>query len=417
MMRNKKIKLVSLMVIPFLALSMTTASIQVQAQEVKPPVQDGPVSVDVVKAAMENQAKTGFAPVDYAKVNFSPDAPYFEGIYPIDPATMIQAECGGKYLDEECFVRVGVPIPPNVAFTAVDEKGQPTFRGVRPPSAEQMKDPTNLAPNSFPTSKVPDGLSKVEGRPGQPDQPGVSAYYGDWRHEQQGWLLGPLAAPNLGVFATNSSPNWNMPGWWWPYYLYQTMYPGNSCIESGMLHQMYNSVVSHGHVMYNHCASATPNYSQDWFAYEIHNAAWISTYERWIMGGSSYQEYIYVYAPQGGHIPNWESCAQSVMYNYLVGHWEQKMQICGWNNQIVQGDGWNLVEWYNLWNSSSGKNECWNHPSVVWMSNSVYFVNYNITWEAVGYRGAKTDEVNPPCTAANFGDTWDWQHVRGWIFY
>lgn len=139
-MFKKLSRIVPLSLVLFaLALSGSAANAQDPVQPPVITVQDLPVSQAIIDKALADQLKTGYGPVDYSKVDYSPDAPAFEGLYPIDPHTWIQAECGGKYVDEECWLRPGVPVPPNVVFTAVDKDGNYTFRGIHPPTEAEMR--------------------------------------------------------------------------------------------------------------------------------------------------------------------------------------------------------------------------------------------------------------------------------------
>ncbi len=403
-----KLKISPLIYLPVIIALLSAAAIVTNAQDVKPSyeitAEDKPAPRAVIDKALADQAKGDFKQVDYAKTDFDPKAKAMEALYPVDPNTWIQAECGGKYLDKECYVRKGVPVPPNVVFTAVDEKGNPTYKGVRLPTAEEMK--------NLPISNYPENENPV--RP--PAK--IPAYYGEYNHNEQGWLL-PWAYPHAGLYANQSSPNWNMPGQgtWWDYYIWQVMYPGDGCLESGMQHNRQNGVVYHYHAYNNHCSGSTPYYPQAWVGYEDHNAAWSSAYERMNMGGMSYLEYLWVYIKTGSTTPATKSCTQAVMYNWNLATWEQKQNVCGWQNQYSIGDAWNLVEAINIWNWQSGRWQCEFNPTYPLMSNSVQYFGTNNQWNPAVNNASVYDTMHDKCDTWHLGTTWDPYGRGGWIKY
>ncbi len=390
-------------VIPLALLLSGIITLPALAQDDKP--KDKPAPAKVIEKALKEQEKAGYAKVDYSKVDLDPQAPAMEGLYPVDPHTFIQAECGGKYLTDDCWVRRGVSVPPNVVFTAEDKDGKPTYKGVPPPTAEEMK---NIPVSTYPASK--DAY--------YPD-PKIKAYYGQWNHDQQGWTL-PWIYPHAGIYASNSSPNWTMPGQgqYWDYFIWQVMYPGDGCLEAGMIHNRVLGAVTHSHGYNNHCAQATPNYAQDtWILLENHNSAWSTTYERMNMGGMSYLEYLWVYIKTGSTTPATKSCTQATLYNWSVGAWEQKANVCGWQNQYSVGDAWDLVEEINIWNWESSRWQCEFNPVYPLMSNSVYFYNINNQWQGIINSASVTNSIQPYCGSWNLGGTWDPYGIAGWIKY
>lgn len=287
----------------------------------------------------------------------------------------------GPQMQPSSALQYGVPVPPGQQLSALPEPYDYAKHGPALPNtataaerAQQGRYHGRPQPRGF-------GFLRRAGRPST--QPIVTP---GTAHE--GWWLYPSNYNNAGIYVVNDAQtDFSIPSQIVAeagndgviVYSPTHLSAGGTCLEATTIHERYlfGSGTDHAHGFWDWCNDRGNPYPGSggtaWAIKEYMDAVWTDKYVRIMQNELRFIVQVYSENPANPA----GSCWVGLIYNFAIGHWEEKARACGFT-RIGHNNGWTMWEEYNL-----TTNSCPTVPNI--SAYSIMTQGSNGTWYAMDY--------------------------------